>query len=500
MADKIDFIPGDSAGAGSINPEGCCPCCGGPCFDNCELCDKDDPVDPPTCCTGRCCTCFPGSHEVVKEIEKGKSAWPYATPEWPGFSKIELEASFFLTDCYYNDNDGNEVLNSNCNGYLGSITLCGTDTIEYVKDDTPEQALVVGGIPALCIRKTDGTSPFAGGYTGQDCTKQICSQKNRKGEPGVGGMPIYEIWCGAGRICYPEQQPRGTNIGHDKTAPKKYGACIWDKNECAENTTYPPKPAPYCGNKDDPDVENVPVGQFVEMSICCCKGNNDPIGEHANPDCNRGVGDGGLYYNCDKIKEELAEEPPPVKIDQVCSCACYTVDFKFHDVTTYPFLSTKNPPGTDKCSVAVYGPGPTPPSSACSVSSTPRAGCPTDSKCPMEITDCRCMDVSEDHPGLDADPDREWLNATGADGWYICAEYINVQGMACMCCPGDPDQTGTYFPYQQFRGGCKAGGGDTISKIRVFITVKEDSRARHNPRGSKGIPDEMPSTYCPTCS
>ena len=490
MADKIDFIPGESAGAGSINSEGCCPCCGGPCFDNCELCEKDDPVDPPTCCTGRCCTCFPGSHEVVTAIEKGQDAW---SDDGPGFSKIELEASFFLTDCVY-DAAGAPDTVSPCNGYLGSITLCGDNKVGPAK--TPDGTEVEGGVDALCIRKTDSTSPFAGGYTGQDCTKQICNQKNRKGEPEGGGMPIYEIWCGAGRICYEDQTPNGTNAGHDVSAPGK-GPCEYPR-DCTDQKLG--KKEGECGYEDDNGTSSrqpVQVGQFVEMSICCCKGNNDPIGDHANPDCNRGVGDGELYYNCDKIKEELAEESPPVKIDQVCSCVCYTVDFKFHDVTRYPFLSVggagtlpdnkcwKNTSvDTEDCVVSSF-----------SVTLNPSAGCAGDSKCPMEITDCRCMDVSEDHPGLNEDPDREWLNATGADGWYICAEYINEAELVCSCCAGKPDiPPATPDPPPVARGGCKSP-----NKIRVFITVKENSKARHNPRGSGGDPDNMTNEYCPTC-
>ena len=192
------------------------------------------------------------------------------------------------------------------------------------------------------------------------------------------------------------------------------------------------------------------------------------------------------YYNCTDIKQDV--DAALVHIDQVCSCACYTVDFKFHDVTRYPFLSVgdgSSPPPTDKCWRTFF----TDPTESCVTNSTtpslnPSAGCAGHSKCPMEITDCRCMDIQDDQ----SDPETQAPPPEAADGWYICAEYDNPGPLVCSCCGGNPElpvpPPGSPDPYA--RGGCRSG-----NKIRVFITVKEKSTARENPRGP---------SYCPTCS
>ena len=477
----IVFTAGDTNddGYAKISDEGCCPCCGGPCFDNCSHCEER-PKDPPTCCTGRCCTCFPGSIPVIDSIVKGTDE---AVGRWPPFSDVELEASFFLADCVYNDDSGSETT-SPCNGYLGSITLCGSDKIYAVKQNESDEDVLPGGIPALCIRGTDagGTSPHVDRYAGQDCTKQICNQKNAKGQPEEGGLPIYEIWCGTGRICYEDQKPHGSNNSSvDDNAPKDDGGCEYSRS-CQQDKA--PKPSPHCGHEQDPGGDDVPVGQFVEMSICCCKGNNDPRGEHSNPDCNRAIGAEGRFYNCDEIKKEI--EKDWVDIDQVCSCACYTVDFKFHDVTTYPFIINGGEPGDNKCWVNHYGPHVFP-ASTCTNTNAP--ACPEHSKCPMEITDCRCMDVTG------SSDDSTPLQPTAADGWYICAEYQAAIPWSCTCCAGSPNEVGMKPPWGNPppRGGCKSG-----SKMRVFITVRDNSKARHNTRDSQGLTSYL-SDYCPTC-
>ena len=478
----VDFKPGSPDRYGKITDDGCCPCCLGPCYGGCEHCDDRSGADAPSCCTGRCCTCFPGSLPVIEAIEKGHQG----ERPWPPFSKVQLEASFFLTDCVY-DAAGAPNATSPCNGYLGSITLCGGNKIGPAK--YPDGTEVNGGVDALCIRKTDATSSSYSAYEPQDCRKQICNQRNRKNQPEGGGLDIYEIWCGAGRICYEDQTPNGTNVGHDINPPGK-GNCEYPR-DCTDQKQG--KKEGECGYKDDngdSSRQPVEVGQFVEMSICCCKGNDGPIlRDQTTPDCSRGIGENELYYNCEQIKKDVKAEE--VDIDQVCSCACYTVDFKFHDVTRYPFLSVGgtalDPLPDNKC-----WRGTSVDTGDCAVSNfsiglNPSAGCAGDSKCPMEITDCRCMDVShgENPPA-----------PTAADGWYICAEYLNEAELVCSCCAGKPDiPPGT--PEHELpvvRGGCKSP-----NKIRVFITVKEESMARHNARGSGGMPDLFTDTYCPTC-
>ena len=290
-------------------------------------------------------------------------------------------------------------------------------------------------LDALCIRKTDAGGTFTPTNNSQDCTKQICGQKNREGLPeGAGGVPIYEIWSGFGLICEPDEQAKGDSSITD--------SCEYDKDwECG--------------------------GEMVELSVCCCQGNNKNE-ENSKGDCHNQL------YTCTPAQEEIGAGK--VDIDQVCSCMCYTVEFKNHNIN---FPCTPAGPGVQKC----YGSFS--PSEDCYNEQQP--ACPTESACKLDIIDCRCMDVShgENPPG-----------PTAADGWYICAEYLNEAELVWSCCAGKPDiPPGT--PEHELpvvRGGCKSP-----NKIRVFITVKEESMARHNARGSGGMPDLFTDTYCPTC-
>ena len=227
MTEKIDF----GKTAGRLCVEDCCPCCGGPCYDGCDLCEDKERAateGEPSCCTGRCCTCFPGLN--LEGMEEGD----------PGVPKgRDLEASFFLENCS----------NTDCNGYLGSILLRGSRKAipedatgmlpagcDFDDIDEGERAL-----DALCIRKTDAGGTFIPTNNSQDCTKQICGQKSREGLPEVGGVPIYEIWSGFGLICEPDEQAKGDSSITD--------SCEYDKDwECG--------------------------GEMVELSVCCCQGNN----------------------------------------------------------------------------------------------------------------------------------------------------------------------------------------------------------------------------------
>ena len=231
-----------------------------------------------------------------------------------------------------------------------------------------------------------------------------------------------------------------------------------------------------CGYEDDNGTSSrqpVEVGQFVEMSICCCKGNDGAIlKDQTTPDCSRGIGENELYYNCEQIKKDVKAEE--VDIDQVCSCACYSVEFKFHDPSEYPVI--KSEAGGDKCYLAGK-----PQSAPCYVggfgggANSNQPGCPGDTACSMDITDCRCMDA-EGEEGPPPSPEH-------ADGWYICAEYVSESILTCACCPGLPDLPGGGA------GMITAGGCTSGYKIRAFITVKDKSSARQNPR----VPDKCPS-------
>lgn len=476
MAGNIDLKPGSDARHGTITEEeGCCPCCGGPCYDNCDLCDREEGIHSvqaePSCCTGRCCTCFPGSKIIIENLnEEGGTP-----PIW--LSTAELEASFYLEDCLY-DTPSGESSNGKCVGYLGSITLCPSRTIGPAKDASGNE--IAGGLDALCIRKTDPPrTTFTDGA--QDCRFQICGQKTRDGLPEqqsntTHGIPIYEIWCGAGRICFDDQEPQGTQGGTSEDFPAD--GCEW-KVPPHEDCTKPQdkKDTGTCGYEQD-TTATVPVGQFIEMSICCCQGNNYDDG-----DCHRGF----PHYNCEQIKKDItgtgdgpAETGAEVDIDQVCSCACYSVEFKFHDPSEYPFIKSEaggdkcyltGKSGSDPCYVGGFSGG----------DHSNQPGCAGDDACSMDITDCRCMDTK----GV---PSPTPLQPEHADGWYICAEYTGIDVITCACCPGMPDLPGGGGGGggggSILRGGCKSG-----YKIRAFITVKDQSSARHNPR----VPDQCPS-------
>jgi len=462
MVDKIDLKPGDDARHGTITEEeGCCPCCGGPCYDNCDLCDREEGIQgtqaEPSCCTGRCCTCFPGSGPVIENLnEEGGTA--------PTLSTVKLEASFYLEDCAYITpaSSPGYVPNTSCQGYLGSITLCPSRTIGPAKD--ADGNVIANGLDALCIRKTDPPrTTFTDGE--QDCRFQICGQKTREGLPHqdsnvTHGIQIYEIWCGAGRICFDEQEPQGSQGGTSQDFPAD--GCTYEGPVCSNEEDR--KDTGTCGHEQDTTAK-VLVGQFIEMSICCCQGNNYDGG-----DCKRGF----PHYNCDQIKEDVKNDD--VDIDQVCSCACYSVEFKFHDPSEYPFI--KSEAGGDKCyrNEHAFNPG-----DPCYVGGvmggdSNQPGCPGDTACLMDITDCRCMDA-EGEEGPPPSPEH-------ADGWYICAEYVSESILTCACCPGLPDLPGGGA------GMIKAGGCTSGFKIRTFITVRDQSSARQNPR----VPDQ-----CPTC-
>jgi len=467
MVDKIDLKPGSDERKGEITEEGgCCPCCGGPCYDNCDLCDREEGIHSvqaePSCCTGRCCTCFPGSKRVIENLNKeGGTA--------PTLSAVELEASFYLEDCAYITplSSPGYVPNAACQGYLGSIILCPSRTVGPAQNASGQE---IEALDALCIRKTDPATGSVALQGDQDCRYQICGQKTREGLPEqqsniTHGIPIYEIWCGAGRICYQDQGPVGDE-GHYGSESFPAAGCEYDGPNCAQNQGQ--KDSGTCGAEQDTAAQ-VPVGQFIEMSVCCCQGNNYDDG-----DCHRGF----PHYNCEQIKKDITgteDSPAEVDIDQVCSCACYSVEFKFHDPSAYPFIKSET--GGDKCYQQEHAFSPL---DDCYVGGTMGAGanqpgCPGDTACPMDITDCRCMDA-EGEEGPPPSPEH-------ADGWYICAEYVSESILTCACCPGLPDLPGGGA------GMIKAGGCTSGFKIRTFITVKDKSSARQNPR----VPDKCPS-------
>ena len=169
--DGIDYDPVDQE---------CCPCCGTMCY---SIRDA--------CCTGRCCTCFTGRH-------KGTGAARRNVP------LSYLEAYIYLYDCSSSD----------CDGYLGKITLKGGDLDTHEAEDRP----------ALC--KKIGQNPtYGGGIGGDEEEKAPCYLDDREGKPG-NGVPMYEYWSGYGLICDP----------------------------------------------DDPDyvaAGKICQGQMVEMSVCC---------------------------------------------------------------------------------------------------------------------------------------------------------------------------------------------------------------------------------------
>ena len=410
MTEKIDF----GKTAGRLCVEDCCPCCGGPCYDGCDLCEDKERAareGEPSCCTGRCCTCFPGLN--LEGMEKGEPGVPEGR---------DLEASFFLENCS----------NTDCNGYLGSILLRGSrkaipeDATDMLPSDCDIDDVDEGerALDALCIRKTDAGGTFIPTNNSQDCTKQICGQKSREGLPeGAGGVPIYEIWSGFGLICEPDEQAKGDSSITD--------SCEYDKDwECG--------------------------GEMVELSVCCCQGNNKDE-ENNQGDCHHQL------YTCDQAKDEIEEET--VHIDQVCSCMCYTVEFKNHTVN---FPCTPAGPGNAKCYTSMN------PSDTCYNEQKP--ACPTESACKLDIIDCRCMDIK--------DGDEKPREPNCNDGWYICAELDSGAPWSCNCCPGVTTGGG---------GGCgapKQGCQDGF-KLKVFIVPKEESTAREN--GGPGEGD------CPGC-
>ena len=415
MTEKIDF----GKTAGRLCVEDCCPCCGGPCYDGCDLCEDKERAareGEPSCCTGRCCTCFPGLN--LEGMEKGEPGVP---------ENRDLEASFFLENCS----------NADCNGYLGSILLRGSRKAipedatgmlpagcDFDDIDEGERAL-----DALCIRKTDAGGTFIPTNNSQDCTKQICGQKSREGLPeGAGGVPIYEIWSGFGLICKDGEKAEG-----DSPITK---SCEWDKGDNL----------PDCG------------GEMVELSVCCCQGNNKNE-ENSKGDCHHQL------YTCTQAKEEI--KAGTVDIDQVCSCMCYTVEFKNHNIN---FPCTPAGPGVQKC----YGSFS--PSEDCYNEQKP--ACPTESACKLDIIDCRCMDVNE---GAEKTPPQPQCN----DGWYICAELESGQPWSCNCCPGVTTGGGG-GPGGGTRQACQGGW-----KLKVFIVPKEESTARENGR--------VGEDNCPSC-
>lgn len=398
MTEKVDF----GRTSTHLCVEDCCPCCGGPCYDGCDLCEDKERAareGEPSCCTGRCCTCFPGLN--LEGMEKGEPGVPEGR---------DLEASFFLENCS----------NTDCNGYLGSILLRGSrkaipedatgmlpSGCEFDDVNEEERAL-----DALCIRKTDsaGTNPFIPTNHLQDCKKQICGQKSREGLPEDGGVPIYEIWSGFGLICEPSEI-----AGGDSPVTE---LCKWDKNTCG--------------------------GEMVELSVCCCQGNNKNE-ENNKGDCHNQL------YTCEQAKVEILEND--VHIDQVCSCMCYTVEFKNHTVN---FPCTPAGPGNSKCNTAMSIMDP------CYNEQKP--ACPTESACKLDIIDCRCMDIKD---GAEAPPEPKCN-----DGWYICAELDSGAPWSCNCCPGVTTGGGTPGGPTQ---ACQNG-----FKLKVFIVPFEESTARKN--------------------
>ena len=411
MTEKIDF----GKTAGQLCVEDCCPCCGGPCYDGCDLCEDKERAateGEPSCCTGRCWTCFPGLN--LEGMEEGD----------PGVPKgRDLEASFFLENCS----------NTDCNGYLGSILLRGSrkaipeDATDMLPSDCDIDDVDEGerALDALCIRKTDAGGTFTPTNNSQDCTKQICGQKSREGLPeGAGGVPIYEIWSGFGLICEPDEQAKGDSSITD--------SCEYDKDwECG--------------------------GEMVELSVCCCQGNNKDE-ENNQGDCHHQL------YTCDQAKDEIEAET--VDIDQVCSCMCYTVEFKNHTVN---FPCTPAGPGNAKCYTSMN------PSDTCYNEQKP--ACPTESACKLDIIDCRCMDIKD---GAETPPEPNCN-----DGWYICAELDSGAPWSCNCCPGVTTGGGG-GPGGGTRQACQGGW-----KLKVFIVPKEESTAREN--GGPGEGD------CPGC-
>lgn len=500
----IVFKPGEEEQNEPSRPlesyaKGCCPCCGTPCFDTCELCERKEGIagvqEEPSACTPRCCTCFPGSTKVIDRM---------GTDEDIGYSDVELEASFFLggarsgVQCMQTKAAGippTLEVNSECNGkYLGSITLCGGKTVGPVVDDMDGLA---SDIEALCIRQTDSSTPY-NASPNQNCRKQIGGQYSGNGEDPD---EIYEIWCGWGRICYDDQKPgstKGAKAGGPdyKEAPNEDTCQVDDhQSDCAEDKQR--RLNGHCtGALDKPGEDTVPVGQIVEMSICCCMGNNfkGSDEESTKGDCYKGAM-GGMAYNCDQIKKDVGVEDgveAKVDIDQVCSCACYTVDFKMHDLTAYPYLKPSSP---DTCSTHNSF-------NAChSTTVAGGGGCVGQSKCPMQITDCRCMDViaPANAEELDAHPPEPRY----VDGWYICAEYYNPAIFSCNCCPGDPTVV------EPPGGGGGGGGGSAPTRggclgghiIRAFITVKDGTTAADHGRDASDHESHNEDTliYCPTC-
>ena len=490
--------------------KGCCPCCGTPCFDTCELCERKEGIagvqEEPSACTPRCCTCFPGSTKVIDRM---------GTDEDIGYSDVELEASFFLGNagadredlenagkCLQTKTAGSPPtteVNSKCNGkYLGSITLCGGNRLGKVKNAADQD---ISNIEALCIRQTDSATPY-NASPNQNCKKQIGGQySGNRADPD----DIYEIWCGWGRICYDDQKP-GSTAGAKAGGPDYKEAP--NEDTCtvgADQSLCDPlkdgrrgDKADGCEAAHDSGTGQVKVGQVVEMSICCCMGNNfkGSDDESTKGDCHKGPM-GGIAYNCETIKRDVGVEDgaeAKVDIDQVCSCACYTVDFKMHDPAAYPYLK---PSSTNTCGTYM------PSSHEChSTTVAGGGGCAGQSKCPMQITDCRCMDVIAPDDAADLD-DAHPPEPRYVDGWYICAEYYNPAVFSCNCCPGDPTEP------EGGGGGGGGGGGSGPQRggclggplIRAFITVKDGTTAADHGRDASDHEshDEDKLTYCPTC-
>ena len=438
----------------------CCPCCGGPCYHGCEDCESDGitvptpPTGPgdtppdsdpnvtrfgnnPTCCIGRCCTCYPGYSPTVmgnqQDWDEGNLPYPH----------VDLEASIYLVGCQWTDSVGAIVDNPHCKGYLGSIVLHGSHTVNGTNKR----------LDALCIRNTQYSSdggefitPLPGS---RDCKTQICSQTDCNGDI----IPLHEIWCGQGVIC--------NGIKPTDESP---------------STHCPEEPDRCCG-------------QRLEMSVCCCKGNNQ----------DDGAGGGGVCqthtYNCQNALDDIdanASKDPNL-VDKICSCACYSVEMNFLPQDSSKIRSATIDPSDLRCVPTSFNPSDT----CYNVGNNP--GCELGQGCPMDIVDCKCMDDSDKGEGGVCN-DGWYICAES----FSAEEGGSPPVLSCDCCPGDP--TAPPIPGGGAGGpfGVGAAGGCISGpfKFKVFIAplrIGATAAAIHGKECSEGCGNMGDITYSNTC-